>query len=497
MVINPLSPNAERTHLSPTTRLSVGIGSTRRRSSSAAIAQSKIRCITCLLRVACIAAIVGTASVAMPATTQGTQGATPGGPSGSGPAWGTPGSANQPVGNWWDRTAPPPGGGLPTSRSYTVRSDLSLEKTRELADHLDTMFVEYSRRLASLPQRMPHVLNVFMFERRQDYVDTLRTQFGIDAAGSGGMFFVTPRGSGLAFFVDGVPRTRVLHVIQHEGFHQFAFSRFAGDLPIWANEGLAEFFGFAAVIGREVVIGQASPWTLAALRDAVERDATIPFLEMLTMTNEGWNARVRTRQASLQYQQAWSMVHFLVFADRGRYREPFERYLRLLNAGMPSEPAFIQAFQTNDLDAFERRWKRYVMEEATPGAFVAAFERLEFLIEGMLELERQGRHPETLEELRDALIEIEFRHRIERHGYAVELRADDPTVYTIPEDEQARQPPTFVVERRRPPRGVRERREEEARPSPAPIRTQNLRPRELAVRWIRTEDGFRYELETR
>jgi hypothetical protein len=402
-----------------------------------------------------------------------------------------------PIRSWWDRTAPPAGRGLPTSRHYTIRSDLDLERTREFAEHLDLMFNEYSKRLASLPQRLPHALNVFMFERRRDYHETLRTQFGIDAEGSGGMFFVTPRGAGLAFFVEGVPRTRILHVIQHEGFHQFAFSRFGNDLPIWANEGLAEFFGFAAVVGREVVIGQASPWTLSALREAIENDATIPFLEMLTMTNDGWNARVRSRQAAMQYQQAWSMVHFLVYADNGRYRGPFERYLRLLNTGVPSEPAFIQAFETNDLGAFERRWRAYVLNEATPGAFVAALERLEFLVEGMLALERLDRRPASLDDLRDALVEIGFSHRIERHGYSVTLRADDPQSMAIPEDEHTRQPPVFAVEPRRPPRTQRERREEEARATPANLRTQNLRPRELGVRWIRTEDGFRYEIETR
>jgi len=406
-------------------------------------------------------------------------------------------AGTQPVGTWWDRTAPPPGGTLPGSVHYTIRSDLDLETTRLYAAHMDTMFVEYSRRLAALPQRLPHVLNVFMFERRSDYVETLRTQFGIDATGSAGMFFVTQRGAGLAFFVEDIPRSRILHVIQHEGFHQFAYSRFGTDLPIWANEGLAEFFGFAVVIGREVVIGQSSPWTLAALREAIEADATIPFIEMITMTTEGWNARVRSRQAALQYQQAWSMVHFLVFGDGGRYREAFERYLRLLNTGMPSEPAFVDAFQTSNLDAFQDRWRSYVLNDARPGSFVAALERLEFLAEGMLALERAGKRPMTFDQLRDALVETKFVHRIERHGYAAELRADNPLVFEIPQDDQNRQEPTFAVERPRPPRTVRDRQAEAERPMPASIRTQSLRPRNLTVRWIRTDNGFTYDIDAR
>ena len=39
------------------------------------------------------------------------------------------------------------------------------------------------------------------------------------------------------------------HVAQHEGFHQFAWSRFAEDLPVWVNEGMAEFFGESVIVG--------------------------------------------------------------------------------------------------------------------------------------------------------------------------------------------------------------------------------------------------------
>ena len=51
------------------------------------------------------------------------------------------------VGTWWDRTAPPRGGKVPQSRHYSIRSDLPVAQTKEYADHLDTMYDEYFRRL--------------------------------------------------------------------------------------------------------------------------------------------------------------------------------------------------------------------------------------------------------------------------------------------------------------------------------------------------------------
>ena len=50
---------------------------------------------------------------------------------------------------WWDRSYE---GG---SEHYWIKSDLPRADTRAIARHLDIMHGEYSRRLASLPQRAP------------------------------------------------------------------------------------------------------------------------------------------------------------------------------------------------------------------------------------------------------------------------------------------------------------------------------------------------------
>jgi len=395
--------------------------------------------------------------------------------------------------SWWDRTAPGTRG-LPTSRFYSLRSDLPDELTRELADHLDTMYVEYARRLASLGQRAPAPLNVFMFATQRDYLDTMRTQFGVTALGSAGIFFVTPRGAGLAFFVERTPRRRLLHVIQHEGFHQFAFSRFGTDLPPWVNEGLAEFFGEAAVVGRDVVIGQGTAATIDAVKSAVESNASIPFLEMLTMTPQSWNGRVQGGNAALQYQQAWSMVHFLVFGGGARYQKPFETYLRLINEGVLSEPAFVRAFGP-DIDAFERAWKEYA-KSARPGAFVTAMERATFLAEGMLELKRRGQMPTSFEELKQMLVEIDFTWEITGHGHSTELKASDPRLFEIPPDDLCRETPVFALEPSRPKRqSLRERKAEERSATPMRIVTKGVRPKELAVVWMRLDEGDEFAWE--
>ncbi len=392
---------------------------------------------------------------------------------------------------WWQRAEERKVG------SYWIKTDVPPALANDLARHLNLMYEAYSRRLASLPQRAPEQLNVLIFSGRQDYLDVLRTRYGLMANGTGGMFFVNPRGAALAFWTEGLSRQRMQHVLQHEGFHQFAYSRFGDDLPVWLNEGLAEFFGEAVLVDGTLLIGQAKPRILDTVKEAVELGKYIPFETMLPMTSEDWTTQIQNGSASLQYCQAWSMVQFLVYGDGGRYMGPFERYLHLLNEAVPSKDAFAQAFGPG-VQAFEERWKAYA-REVSPSAMATAMERLEFLAEGALAVNQLGISPRSLDELREQLVSIGFSYDLGRHGLDVTLRADDSALYEIPLDDHCSDQPRFVAEPLN--HGLLSRREqriEERHPSPPIIKTVNLQPRNLAVRWDRREDGtFRYEIEVR
>jgi len=407
-----------------------------------------------------------------------------------------PAPAAQPVARlpWWSRSVEARVG------QYWIRTDLPPKFADELGLHLNIMYEEFSRQLASLPARAPAPMNVLLFADAIDYLETLQFKYGIDASGTGGMFFVNASGSALAVWVGDLSRRRIDHVLQHEGFHQFAWSRFGTDLPLWVNEGLAEFFGDAVVVGRSVIIGQSSAAVVQDMKARIERGSALEFPRMLSMSPDQWSAVVRDGDAQGLYNQAWSMVHFLVYGDGGRYVGSFERYLKLLNAGFHSELAFERAFETDDIAAFEKRWRQYAMS-ARPSGFLTALDRIEFMAEGAAELGRRGTVPASLDELREALAAIGFSYSHNRHDLSLDLRAT-ASMFEIPwtGNDQIEQRPVFVV--RRPalyemPR--RERHLEELNPTPSSIETTFLKPRDLSVRWFRDPrtKTFRYEIEVR
>jgi len=404
--------------------------------------------------------------------------------------------AAQPVARlpWWSRSAEVRIG------QYWIRTDVSPKRADELAQHLNIIYEEFSRRLAALPARAPAPMHVLIFADAVDYLETLQFKYGIDATGTGGMFFVNPLGSALAVWVGDLPRRRIDHVLQHEGFHQFAWSRFGTDLPLWVNEGLAEFFGDAVVVGRSVIIGQSSAAVVQDMKARIERGSALEFPRMLSMSPDQWSAVVRDGDAQGLYSQAWSMVHFLIYGDDGRYVGSFERYLKLLNAGFRSELAFQRAFETDDIAAFEKRWRQYA-SSARPSGFLTALDRIEFMAEGALELARRGTVPDSLDELREALEAIGFSYSRPRHDLSLDLRVTS-AMFEIPwvGNDQIDQRPVFVVSRPtlyEMPR--RKRLLEELSPTPSSIETTFLKPRDLSVRWFRDPDTktFRYEIEVR
>ena len=381
---------------------------------------------------------------------------------------------------WWNRA------GQWSSEYYAIKTDLQLTESRPYARHLDRMYEEYARRLSSLPPREPEKLNILLFSRQVDYLHVLRTRYGIDATGTGGMFFVNPNGTAFALWIKGLPTRRVHHVMQHEGFHQFGWSRFGRDLPIWVNEGLAEFFGESVLINGTFVLGQATPHVLQSVRSRIEDETTIPFDHLLRLSDREWGENVRLGRGEFQYRQSWSMIQFLIVGQGRKYQGAFERYLRKLNRAVPSENAWIDVFGPN-IREFEDAWKRFALE-AKPSAFMTALDRIEFLAEGALELSRRGASSTSLEGLKSQLREIDFVFERPGHESKEIFLARDDAGFDIPVDDLSPDA-TFVVEAPRPGvRSLREQRWEDRQPTPPSIQTEGLAPNRILIEWSRDRE---------
>jgi hypothetical protein len=321
------------------------------------------------------------------------------------------------------------------SRHYTVITDLDRREAEAVARHMDRVYDEYDRRFAAFPVKGGTSFPLYVFSTREKYEGHLSAD-GVNGANTAGMFFITGEGDGLAAWVGGMPRSSLRSVLQHEGFHQFAWSRIGRHVPTWANEGLAEYFGGAYLVRNRFMLGRVDALRLARLKHALEQGKTIPFGRLLSLSNREWSERVAGahEDADLQYDQAWSIVHFLIEGDRGKYEGMFVKYLEAVGTGLQHRQAFERAFGTADYAEFENAWKRHV-SKLEPDPLSTARLRLSFLARGMQGLFEAGRAPASLDELRRALVDAKFKAVTLMHGSFTRLTAEDPAMFEVPPEK--------------------------------------------------------------
>jgi len=293
------------------------------------------------------------------------------------------------------------------SSQYTILHSVDDETVREIGRHMDVVFREYARRFSSFPVRNGGDLTLYVFQTQEEYM-AFFDEMGMNATGSGGMFFYGGEKEGLAVFIGGRPLEVVLETLRHEGLHQFAYQRVHENMPQWLNEGMAEWFGYAIETRRGLEPGVVDGGARDRVRAAIDRGVTFPLDELLFMTNAEWNARLNAQdaRAAVMYDQSWSVVHFLVNAENGKYERLLWDYLRAVWQGLTSEQAAEKVFSRN-LGPMEEAWEAYV-EDLRPDPLLVAQSRLRIYALALEKLFAEGVQPESVDEMVAALMERQF-----------------------------------------------------------------------------------------
>ncbi|MEO0586116.1 MAG: DUF1570 domain-containing protein [Planctomycetota bacterium] len=316
------------------------------------------------------------------------------------------------------------------SRHYLIHTDLPRDEVVDLGKHMDAVFAEFERRFDGFRNRRRAPMPLYLFATQEGYQAYL-AELDINAVNSGGMFFVRPQAQGLATWVGGKSTTRTQVVLQHEGFHQFAWSYIGRDLPVWINEGLAQYFEDAIFTRSRMRTGLADARRIALVRDAIENDRAIPLEQIVSITSQAWSDTLATdpQRASLLYAQSWSLVYYLIHGRDGRYRSAFQRYLQLVSDGRRSSQAMYQAFGVQSLAGIDEQWRAYALAQE-PDPVTAASERLDFFGMAMVYIKEQGEDvPRTFDEFQSLLSRRSFALTYSYHGLTHEVSATDPEVF--------------------------------------------------------------------
>ncbi len=372
--------------------------------------------------------------------------------------------------------------------SYRLHTDLPEDQARSLSAHLEVMNGAYRDLFSGLRMPSASPMDVYVFRSQEAYLAALRNDWSVDGTGSGGMFVI--RGSKRAVLTwkgeQGLDRVR--SVLQHEGFHQFAAELFP-DLPLWANEGLAELFEHAVVVDGRVVLGEVPAASIAMLHRARDGNALLPFDSFFEIDSAEWGRSVRTGSAALQYTQAWGLVHFFLYAREGRWQNQFLTFLEQLNRGQEWSVAFRSSFGVDSWSEIQEEFLRY-LDAIRPTDYRGTIRRLEFLAVGMRSLADEGVFPGSLQILKQQLQNRSFEFTSRLFETPRTMRADDASIYRVPGSDGGENGPEFMLadNRGRPVTGGGVKR-------PWNIGTSGLEPRNFMVWWDRGRGGWTFRLD--
>lgn len=230
------------------------------------------------------------------------------------------------------------------AQAYVVHTDLPADQVAGVIRRLDAMTREYTLRTASLSARADdRRLPLYLYSREADYLKAG------GQPGSSGFF----DGERLLAVVGDRADTNAWHVIQHEAFHQFIMAKLGDDMPIWLNEGLAEYFGEGVYTGDNFVTGNLPGYRINRLRDAIRARKVIPFSRLIGMSHEQWNKDLDP----LNYDIAWSLVHFLAHGDNGAYQADLLRYIQATAKNNDPVGTFRETIDTPE--AVQAAWAEY------------------------------------------------------------------------------------------------------------------------------------------
>lgn len=154
------------------------------------------------------------------------------------------------------------------------------------------------------------------------------------------------------------------HVVYHEYTHALLHQNFNG-LPLWLDEGLAEFFGNTTLGDKETRTGTIPPGTLAFL----QQNRLIPIETLLQVDHTSPYYNESTR-ASIFYAESWALVHYLMMSSEARDRHLLVKFIEAWDKGQNQTVAAQQAF--GDLKRF--------------GQVIEGYSRQGYFMEGVVKM---------------------------------------------------------------------------------------------------------------
>jgi tetratricopeptide (TPR) repeat protein len=146
------------------------------------------------------------------------------------------------------------------------------------------------------------------------------------------------------------------HVMYHEWAHGLFRLNYRG-LPMWLDEGLAEYWGGSDIDNKEGRVGMADPAQLRVLR----QNAFLPISTLVSI--DASSPLYNTKDhAGMFYAESWAIVHYFSLAPEVRDQHLLDKYLAALQATDDPIEAANRSF--GDLKKLGEKLEAYTRQSA-------------------------------------------------------------------------------------------------------------------------------------
>src|SRR5215813_13307643 len=130
------------------------------------------------------------------------------------------------------------------------------------------------------------------------------------------------------------------------------------NVPVWLNEGLAEFYGSLQFSNGEALLGIPLPYI-----HLLRTQELLPLTTLLSIDTSSPHYNEQD-QSGMFYGESWALVHYLMLGDQGR-QDQFKRFLQLVSRGDDLAKALESSFGMT-LDVLEKELRAYVRRGDLP-----------------------------------------------------------------------------------------------------------------------------------
>lgn len=239
-----------------------------------------------------------------------------------------------------------------SSSHFVVLTDAGQREGRHLLDQFERMRWLFKTLFPKIDADPPAPIQVYAVRNKKEFQAVEPAEYlAKGKLNLAGLFLPTPDRNYILLRLD-TEEEHPFATVYHEYTH-LVLKPAGRWLPIWLNEGLAEFFQNTDIHDKDVVLGQPSRDDLLYL----QQKSLIP-LPVLFRVDHSSPYYHEEEKGSVFYAEAWALTHYLEITDRLDHKDRLGTYLNLVEHHEDPAAAAEQAF--GDLKRLQTSLEYYI-----------------------------------------------------------------------------------------------------------------------------------------